>query len=31
MLDRLLAGDFTVAPLALNGLTLGGTMLFLQP
>jgi hypothetical protein len=30
-LDRLLAGEFTVAPLALNALSLDGTTLFLQP
>jgi hypothetical protein len=30
-LDRLLSGDFTVAPMSLNGLTLGGTTVFLQP
>ena len=30
-LDRLLSGEFSVAPLSVNGLTLGGTTVFLQP
>jgi hypothetical protein len=30
-LDRLLSGDFTLAPMSLNALTLGGTTVFLQP
>jgi hypothetical protein len=30
-LDRLLSGEFSVAPMSLNGLTVGGTTVFLQP